>query len=327
MIPVWTTGSLFSSGGGWEVGAVRAGLRPTWGIEFDPARAALWNQTFPRAFPGCLVGDVRDRRLVHSVPLVDVLFTSPVCRDFSISRSRVDDGNVDDTRPMLGLATLAYVEWAEPSVVMLENVPAYAKAKPYLLLRDGMVQRGYTFEERALNAADFGNPSSRNRLFTVFLRKGSGVGHRWPKPTGRTSWDAALGKQMRSLPEATSTGALERNLLAAKQAGRTLAYPMMFVSQKQGKINNEPNYLVPAGKPAPTLIVGHSAITGWRVLLSSKDIRRIDATGAKLFNGFPLDYGLGVHQKIVADTAGDAVSPVMAEALLRGLFIKRKTNE
>lgn len=323
MIPVWTTGSLFSSGGGWEVGAVRAGLRPIWGVEFDPARAALWSQTFPRAFPGCFVGDVRDQRVV---PRVDVLFTSPVCRDFSISRSRVDASTVDDTRPMLGLATLAYVEQCEPDVVMLENVPAYATAKPYLLLRDGMVQRGYTVKERALNAADFGNPSNRNRLFSVFLRKGTRIGHRWPKPTGRTSWDVALGSILSDLPAISSTGALERNLQALKAAGRKLSYPMLFVSQKQGVINGTPNYLVPAGKPAPTLIVGHSAITGWRVLLSPKDIRRVDARAARLLNGFPLDYGLGIHDKVVADTTGDAVSPIMAEALLKGLFIKKENQ-
>jgi site-specific DNA-cytosine methylase len=32
-----TCGSLFSGGGGWEIGAIAAGLKPLWGIEFEAA--------------------------------------------------------------------------------------------------------------------------------------------------------------------------------------------------------------------------------------------------------------------------------------------------
>jgi site-specific DNA-cytosine methylase len=321
------TGSLFSSGGGWEVGAARLGYQPAWGVEHDPMRAALWNQTFPKANPGCMTGDVRDPRIVLRTTPVDVLFTSPVCRDFSVSRSRVDEATVDACRPMLGLATLEYVDRLLPPVVMLENVPAYARAAPYLKLVDGMQSRGYSVTEAALNGADFGNPSSRPRLFSVFVLRGSGASFRWPQPTGRVSWDAALASHLFALPRAPSTGALERNLAAWARTNRAVTYPLLFVSQKQGVRDGTPDYFVRAGRPAPTLIVGHSAITGWRVLLGPDDIRRLDGTAAAMLNGFlvpgrfPKTYGAGVKEKVVADTAGDAVSPIMAEALLSGVSL------
>ena len=320
-----TTGSLFSSGGGWEIGAKRLGFQPMWGVEYEPLRAALWNQTFPNARPGCFTGDVRDPALVAVTTPVDVLFTSPVCRDFSTSRSRVDAANVDACRPMLGLATLDYVDRLRPPVIMLENVPAYAKAAPYLKLRDGLTQRGYWVTEAAVNAADYGNPSSRPRMFAVFVRTDSGVQFQWPTPTGRVSWDAALGGYLSSLPRAPSTGALERNLAAWARTQRTVTFPMLFVSQKQGVRDGTPDYFVPAGKPAPTMIVGHNAITGWRVLLGPDDIRRLDGVAACILNGFivpglfPASYGVGVKDSLVAGVAGDAVSPIMSSALLSGV--------
>lgn len=319
-----TTGSLFSSGGGWEIGAVRAGMRPMWGVELDQERAALWNASFAGS-PGCMAGDVWDASIVARTTPVDILFTSPVCRDFSRSKSRVATGTADACRPTLGLATLPYVDRLNPPVIMLENVVDYAKAKPYLDLRDGIVDRGYRVLEATLNAADYGNPSSRLRLFAVFIREGSGIQFAWPTPTGRTAWDAALAKTLRRLPTASATGAMQRTADAWTRTGRSIRYPMLFVSQKQGVIDGTPDYFVPAGKPAPTMIVGHNALTGWRVMLSGTDIRRITGDAAAILNGFvvpgrfPINYGHGYSEYMVAEVAGDAVSPIMAEALIRGL--------
>jgi len=321
------TGSLFSSGGGWEVGAARLGYQPMWGVEYEPIRAALWNQTFPKAHPGCMTGDVRDPLIVMRTTPVDVLFTSPVCRDFSTSRSRVDEANVNACRPMLGLATLDYVDRLMPPVVMLENVPAYARAAPYLKLVAGMQSRGYSVTEAALNAADFGNPSSRPRLFAVFVLRGSGASFRWPQPTGRVSWNAALASHLHALPRAPSTGALERNLAAWARVNRAVTYPLLFVSQKQGVRDGTPDYLVPAGKVAPTMTASHNALLGWRVLLGPDDIRRLGGTAAAMLNGFivpglfPKTYGAGVRDSVVAAVAGDAVSPIMSTALLSGVSL------
>lgn len=321
-----TTGSLFSSGGGWEIGAARLGYAPQWGVEYEPLRAALWNQTFPHARPGCLTGDVRDPNLVALTTPVDVLFTSPVCRDFSTSRSRVDEANVNACRPMLGLATLDYVDRIGPPVVMLENVPAYARAAPYLRLVAGMQSRGYTVTEAALNAADYGNPSSRPRLFAVFIKTDSGVSYRWPQPTGRTSWDAALSGHMHRLPHSQPTGAMERSIAAWGRTHRTVTLPLLFVSQKQGVRDGTPDYLVPAGKVAPTLTASHNAVLGWRVMIDPSDVRRFNGEAASRLNGFlvngrfPHSYGAGVADSVVAAVAGDAVSPIMSEALLRGII-------
>ncbi len=324
------TGSLFSSGGGWEVGAVRLGYQPSWGVEYEAARAALWNQTFNASGRnlGCMVGDVRDPTIVNRTTPVDILFTSPVCRDFSTSRSRVKASNVDACRPMLGLATLDYVDhlsYQPPPVIMLENVVAYAKAEPYLKLRDGLVERGYLFDEKKLNAADYGNPSSRPRLFGVFLHRDAAVDFYWPDRTSHVSWNDALARYLPYLRTATATPALKRTLDAWERTGRRVHYPMLFVSQKQGVLDGTPDYFVSAGKPAPTLIVGHSAITGWRVLLGPDDIRGMSGVGAAVLNGFlvpgqfPQSYGAGFAESVVAAIAGDAVSPIMSEALIRGV--------
>jgi hypothetical protein len=136
-----------------------------------------------------------------------------------------------------------------------------------------------------------------------------------------------MASHLHALPRAPSTGALERNLAAWARVNRAVTYPLLFVSQKQGVRDGTPDYLVPAGKVAPTMTASHNALLGWRVLLGPDDIRRLDGIAAAMLNGFivpglfPKTYGAGVRDSVVAAVAGDAVSPIMSTALLSGVSL------
>ncbi len=327
-----TTGSLFSSGGGWEVGAVRAGLQPLWGVEYDAVRARIWNQTFkvPLGEPGCMVGDVWDKQILARTTPVDILFTSPVCRDFSKARSKYDVAKADPCRPKLGLATIQYVQKLRPKAILLENVEEYADSPIYVQLKTELQALGYSVTEGVLNAADFGNPSMRRRLFAVFLRLDLGKTYRFPTglPMSRISWDKALAPYISQLPRETPTDDPIKRL-AEWESVETPVYPFMYVTQKMSQITingkKEPFRFVRAGRPAPTLGVGHDAMKGWRIYLAPNDIRGLGSIGALVLNGFivkgkfPAAYGTGFDPKVIRDICGDAVSPIMAEALLNNL--------
>jgi len=335
--PVLTTGSLFSSGGGWEIGAVRAGFRPVWGVEFEAARGALWNATFrPSAgAPGCMTADVWDERALAATTPVDVLFTSPVCRDYSAIQSRWGEKSFEleagvdirACRPFLGMATVPYVDRLRPAAILLENTARYEGKPAYLMLEKALVSRGYDVTAAKLNAKDWGNPSSRERFFAVFTRRDSGVRFAWPRPTHRVSWDSALAPYFGHLPPAPSVQpALKKAIAAWASSSRAQVYPFLYVIQRQGKLEGGESFPIGLpGKPAPTLTVGHGVMEGWRVVLSPNDFRALGAIGASVLNGFvvagkfPTVYGAGFPPGLVANVTGDAVSPIMSEVLLRGL--------
>lgn len=322
-----TTGSLFSSGGGWEIGAVRAGMRPMWGIEYEKARVDVWNQTFPTGH--CIHADVGDvsENLKQLTP-VDILFTSPVCRDYSAAQTRVAEANV--CRPKLGLFTIDYAAALHPKVIMLENVTGYLDKSPasvYQQIITELKALGYEHKEAILDAADFGNPSYRNRLFAVFLRKGSGVSFRFPAPplmSRPKTWDDVTRPLWPSMSKSDLAQAQERSLEDLAAIGQPAKYPVLFVSQSVRTIKDRNNYVVPHGRPAPTL-TRSKGLSNWKIGISPSDTRKLTPEAALYLNGFivpgkfPSTYGVRSSGTTIFDIAGDAVSPIMAEALLSGI--------
>jgi site-specific DNA-cytosine methylase len=321
-----TTGSLFSSGGGWEIGAVRSGMTPLWGIEIEKERCDIWDATFKTG--KCIHAGVEDveENLKKIVP-VDILFTSPVCRDYSISQTRVAKKSA--CRPKLGLYTLDYVEALRPKVVMLENVVGYLssdEASVYQQIVSGMRALGYDDQEVILRAEDFGNPSDRTRLYAVFTLKGS-LRFRIPAiPIFKkeVSWDSVTRHLWPTLPLDAPNNSQLRSIQDLIEANKLPPYPHLLVSQSMRKVNGRNNYVAGPGRPAPTLTLA-PGLTSWRISLGPMDTRRITPKVALTLNGFlvqgkfPETYGVGFNRTTLLDIAGDAVSPIMAEVLLNSL--------
>jgi len=136
---------------------------------------------------------------------VSLLWLSPDCRHHSRAK-----GGKPVEKKIRSLAWVA-VRWAKavrPRVIALENVQEFQMWGPLLdderpcPRRKGKTFRhfvarlenlGYEVNWRVLNAADFGAPTHRRRLFLVARSDGEPI--RWPKPTHgpRTSrpWRAA----------------------------------------------------------------------------------------------------------------------------------------
>ncbi len=187
--------NLFAGGGGTSVGIDMA-LGPDSvdiAINHDPAAIAMHQVNHPRAQH--FISDVwevapkdacRGRR-------VGLLWLSPDCTFFS----RAKGGKPRDKKSR----SLAYVgiRWArdvKPDVIILENVVEFLDWGP--LLADGTPDKtrkgrtfkiwlgklralGYVVEWRKMVAADYGAPTTRERLFLVARRDGNPIV--WPTPT------------------------------------------------------------------------------------------------------------------------------------------------
>lgn len=208
---------LFAGAGGLSLGLGAAGFRVATAVESDPQAAATYAASHPTTLlvekdVTAVTGADLTRRL-RSRP--DLVSGGPPCQGFSIKGQRRTDhpGNamigqvarlVGEMQPravlienVVGLKSLAGGWYFDRLVTGLERIP---------LLGGGR----YTVDFQVLNAAHYGTPQQRRRLFIVAVEPG--VDFAWPEPTTAvgdlTLWDA-----IGDLPP------------AAAQVGATVRYP------------------------------------------------------------------------------------------------------
>jgi DNA (cytosine-5)-methyltransferase 1 len=188
---------LFAGAGGLALGFEQAGFDISAAVEFDPIHAATHELNFPEAAVIC--GDVRSvsaEQIRKAAGLgdrtIDAVIGGPPCQGFSLIGHRV----LDDPRNSLVFHFFRLVVELKPRVFMMENVPGMATG-PHTELLNELIQRfsgaGYQVRvpHRLLNAADYGVPQDRRRLFLLGARSGE----RLPEyPEATASWSGRNGR-------------------------------------------------------------------------------------------------------------------------------------
>ena len=160
-------------------------------------------ETFRKNHPSSamIVGDIRgvpDEMVLEQVcgRPVHVITAGVPCQGFSLNnRKRWDE----DDRNLLFREFIRFINLLQPSCVLLENVTGLAMAANgdfKRLIAGAIADSGYKVGFTALNAADFGVPQKRQRVFFLGTRGQMKV--RWPHATHgartgkpyRTVWDA-----------------------------------------------------------------------------------------------------------------------------------------
>lgn len=79
-----TLGSLFDGIGGWQLAAVKNGVKPLWSSEIDPFPASITKKHFPDTIQ---LGDVTKTNGAE-IPPVDIICAGSPCQDLSIAGRR-----------------------------------------------------------------------------------------------------------------------------------------------------------------------------------------------------------------------------------------------
>ena len=182
--------SLFSGGGGLDLGFERAGFEHLASFDVLDVCGATLRRSRPR-WRVCS-GSEGDVAGVNWQPLagqVDVVHGGPPCQPFSVAGLRRGSG---DERDMWPEFTRAVIE-LRPAAFVAENVPGLLdrRFRPYV---DEAIMRplggDYHIHEFSLTATDFGVPQARKRVFFVgFASKKGSDRFQVPLPTHRTHGD------------------------------------------------------------------------------------------------------------------------------------------
>lgn len=161
---------LFSGGGGSSAGARAAGVEIVAAVDADPIAAATYKDNFPAARVRCARLDHENGpEIIGDVGPIDLLLASPECTNHSVARgARAID---EESRRSL-LYFLPFVERWRPPYIVLENVSRMRRWEGWQELLDKLASAGYEISVQVLDAANFGVPQSRRRLFVLCSRSG-----------------------------------------------------------------------------------------------------------------------------------------------------------
>lgn len=173
--------SLFSGGGGLDLGFDRAGFEHISSYEIVTDAATTLTANRPKwDVKSGIQGDVT--RVDWSNLKVDVIHAGPPCQPFSSAgRQR---GHEDERN--LFPEFIRAVRQIKPLAFVAENVRALLNGKFSQFVQEQIVQplsRDYVVHTFDLSAASFGVPQVRTRVFFVGFRRGSKAEYCPPSPT------------------------------------------------------------------------------------------------------------------------------------------------
>ncbi|NEO92512.1 MAG: DNA cytosine methyltransferase [Moorea sp. SIO3G5] len=264
---------LFAGAGGFSLGIEQAGFDVALAVEQDPIHGAVYAFNSPQTKVLCTDittlsgqeiqkalrewaterGQNQDCREVSSKVstidlVIDLVIGGPPCQGFSLIGKR----QVDDVRNNLVFEFCRLVKELQPRYFVMENVPGLAQNK-YQHLFEQLISdfkaAGYTITEpvQVLNAADFGVPQKRRRLFLLGSRLGEAPVAYPSSELGSHQWvtvkDAIADlPNLDDFPELMKSDCVE---LTPEQLDLLQALAMPYVEKLRDLITDRGNFAYP----------------------------------------------------------------------------------
>ncbi|WP_435319040.1 DNA cytosine methyltransferase [Haloarchaeobius sp. TZWSO28] len=179
---------LFCGAGGISAGLKQSGFEVKWAVDKDKDAVKTYSHNFPEPEYGAEVADLSELEpgdVLEGIESteIDLIAGGPPCPTFSkIGRSKIssldDQSPESDDRHQLYRDFLRFVDHYQPDTFLMENVVGMlsstgANGEPIVdLIREEMEELGYSVNIEHVDAADFGVPQHRERLFFIGYRDG-----------------------------------------------------------------------------------------------------------------------------------------------------------
>ncbi|UUL82104.1 DNA cytosine methyltransferase [Sphingomonas qomolangmaensis] len=302
--------SLFSGGGGMDIGFDRAGFGHVASYEIMEGAAAVLRAAHPDwTVYGGDSGDVRRVEWGKYRGKVDVLHGGPPCQPFSNAGRQNGALDVRDMIPEFVRAVKAI----RPRVFVCENVSGLATKRFEEYVKSTIIEpleRQYVIRQFILNAADYGVPQTRRRvLFVGFADKEEAARFEIPAPTHRHDQSKGSGhnlpktmgvREALGLPE-TGVDALSPTLRSGLTGPRHTTSVLSSVSALKlwNKLGVWPNGVA----------VDRAAASGY---VAKNGDFRLSLPDCLVLQGFPGDWPVQRPVYFALGLIGNSVAPPMA---------------
>jgi len=295
--------SLFSGAGGADLGFIKAGFRIIWAIDNFTEAVATYRKNIGNHILEKNIEDVR----AEDIPDATVVIGGFPCQGFSVANTQRSDC---DVRNKLYLHFVRIVTSKKPICFVAENVPGIIslnKGAVFSKIKEDFSNAGYDVRHFILNAADYGVPQKRRRVFIVGFRKDVKVN--WglfPPPTTHAEHDICkqrwktVGEAFKNIPDPD----LPNNI------------PNHTYSKYKLRFNNHLGHrIIDPDKPAPTVTARGDTRGGVVVLHHPSNKRRMSVRELATVQDFPIDFEFVGNMSRAYTQIGNAVPPGLARAV------------
>lgn len=130
---------------------------------------------------------------IQSIPDYDLLVGGFPCQDYSVAKQLGQSKGIEGKKGVLwwSIRKILAEKDVPPNYVLLENVdrliksPATQRGRDFAIILASLADLGYAVEWRVINAADYGMPQRRRRVFIFAFHKNSPL---YKKLTDTSSW-------------------------------------------------------------------------------------------------------------------------------------------
>lgn len=156
-----------------------------------------------------------------SIPDHDLLVGGFPCQDYSVARTLNKATGIKGAKGVLWWSIHAILEKKKnkrPNYLMLENVdrllksPTTQRGRDFAIMLSSLTDLGYIVEWRVINAADFGMPQRRKRVYIMAYKSGSPIYKHINNLPNIEDWITTNGVMQNAFP----MGAINGNLLNAQ---------------------------------------------------------------------------------------------------------------
>lgn len=342
--------SIFSGAGGLDYGFEAAGFETRVALDLDSSACHFLRRNRDWPVVEGAIADVPSKTLLDTAQLsrgdADVLIGGPPCQPFSKSGywASGDARRLEDPRSDTLGQYLRILEDTLPKAFLLENVPGLAykgKNEGIEKIRRGVENinarngTSYTLEFKSINAADFGVPQLRERVFVVGSRDGKTF--LFPSPTHASRVDSNVEHEL--IPYSTAWDALGdlppvRTTDDLKMSGKwadllpTIPEGMNYLwhTERGGGVplfgwrRRYWNFLLKLSKELPSWTV--QAQPGPATGPFHWDNRKLSALELARLQTFPDDLVFDCTRSDAQKLLGNAVASALAEVLAREIAIQ-----
>lgn len=218
---------LFAGVGGFRLGLNSASKKDfayetIWSSQWEPgATTQHASDIYVKNFgpDGHSCEDIQDviEKKFKEIPHHDLLVGGFPCQDYSVARTANQAKGIYGKKGVLWWSIyniLNKKKKSAPSFLMLENVdrllksPSGQRGRDFAVMLASLSDLGYIVEWRVINAADYGFPQRRRRVFIMGYKKGSKIYSLIKKEKSLKDWIYKNGVIAKAFPVKNETGSL-----------------------------------------------------------------------------------------------------------------------
>lgn len=200
---------LFAGVGGFRVGLERAGgYQVVFSNQWEPSTKKQWaSEVYEARFgsDGHTNIDVNDVE-VDKMPDFDLLVGGFPCQDYSVASTSQNSKGLIGKKGVLwwSIHKILRDKEVKPKYILLENVdrilksPTSQRGRDFAVILKSLEELGYAVEWRVINAADYGMPQRRKRVFIMGFLKGTDIYEEIEK--SQSKWLLESGISAKSFP-------------------------------------------------------------------------------------------------------------------------------